>query len=133
MALRTRFTSLLLAALLGFSTGVMLDSEGYVSAAAFGGGGLESGLQQAKSIKGPVQQADFKVVLVNIIETALGFVTLLAVAFVIVAGIRYIISMGEEEKAKKARTSVIHVIIGLIIILMSQIIVAFINTIFTES
>lgn len=133
MVFRSRFTSLLLTVLLGLSAAVALSQTGHVSATAFGGAGLESGLQNAQKIKGPVQQADFKVVIVNIIETALKFVTLLAIVFVIIAGIRFIISMGEEEKAKKARTSIIHVIIGLLIILLSQIIVAFVSTIFTES
>jgi hypothetical protein len=132
MVSRTQFTSLLLAVLLGFTAAVALGPVCHVSATVFDGGGLESGLQHAQDIKGPVKNADFVAVIVSVIETALKFVTLLAIIFVIIAGIRFIISMGEEEKAKKARTSIIHVIIGLLIILLSQIIVAFVSTIFSE-
>ncbi|MFA6523419.1 MAG: hypothetical protein WCS85_03575 [Candidatus Peribacteraceae bacterium] len=132
MVSRTQFTSLLLAALLGSSAAVALGPVCHVSATVFEGEGLQSGLEQAQAIKGPVKNADFVAVIVSVIETALKFVTLLAIIFVIIAGIRFIISMGEEEKAKKARTSIIHVIIGLLIILLSQIIVAFVSTIFSE-
>jgi hypothetical protein len=52
---------------------------------------------------------------------------LVAVAFVIYGGIQYILSQGEPERAKNARTTIINAIVGLIITMLATAITNFIG------
>ena len=53
------------------------------------------------------------------INLLIGIGISLSVIFIMLAGIQYIVSMGNEEKTKKARHALINAIIGLIIVLGS--------------
>ncbi|MDD5041356.1 MAG: TrbC/VirB2 family protein [Candidatus Peribacteraceae bacterium] len=70
--------------------------------------------------------SDLRDAIMKVIQKVLTFMTLIAVVMIIVAGIRYIISQGEESEKDKAKKMIIYVIIGLIIILISQAIVTFV-------
>ncbi len=98
-----------------------------ILAATYGGSGLEGGLNQAGGITGISSGTDLKQLIIHIIEFALNFVTLLAVGVVIYAGIRLIISLGEDESKEKAKKSLIHVAIGLVIVILSRAIVLLIT------
>lgn len=69
---------------------------------------------------------DLKQAIIDVIKAVLDFMTLIAVVMIIVAGIRYIISQGEESEKDKAKKMIIYVIIGLIIILIARAIVTFV-------
>lgn len=69
---------------------------------------------------------DLKQAIIDIIGKVLDFMTLIAVVMIIVAGIRYIISQGEEGEKDKAKKMIIYVIIGLLIILVARAIVTFV-------
>jgi len=64
--------------------------------------------------------------IVGIVETVLDFVLLLAVVFVIVAGIRLIVSGGDEAQKDQAKKTIIYVIVGIVIILLARVIVSFV-------
>jgi Type IV secretion system pilin len=64
--------------------------------------------------------------IVDIIVIILDFVLLLAVLFVIIAGIRLIISGGDEGQKDTAKKTIIYVIAGIIIILLARVIVTFV-------
>lgn len=55
-----------------------------------------------------------------VIKKVLDFMTLIAVVMIVIAGIRYIISQGEESEKDKAKKMIIYVIIGLLIILIAS-------------
>lgn len=74
---------------------------------------------------------DLKRLIVDIITTILDFVLLVAVIFVIVAGIRLIISGGDEGQKDKAKQTIIYVIIGIIVVLFARVIVSFVNNFFS--
>jgi amino acid transporter len=59
----------------------------------------------------------------TIINWALGIAFGIAVIFLIIGGFRYITSAGNEEAATKGRNSVIHALIGIVIIILSYVIV----------
>lgn len=59
------------------------------------------------------------------LEVVLNFLALIAIIFIVVAGIRLIVSQGEEEQKEKAKKTILYVIIGLIIILFARVIVGF--------
>ncbi len=62
----------------------------------------------------------------TIINIFLGLAGLIAAIFLIMGGIRYITSRGEEEETKKAKNTILFAIIGLIIIGLSAVIVNFV-------
>ncbi len=69
---------------------------------------------------------DPRVIAVNIIRVALGFLALVAVAIVIYGGWLYMTSEGNEEKINKAKSTLKNAGIGLLIILSSFAIVSWI-------
>lgn len=73
---------------------------------------------------------DLKEGITNVIQKVLDFMTLIAVVMIVVAGIRYIISQGEEGEKDKAKKMIIYVIIGLIIILIARAVVTFVIGVF---
>ncbi|OGE74006.1 MAG: hypothetical protein A3I07_03760 [Candidatus Doudnabacteria bacterium RIFCSPLOWO2_02_FULL_42_9] len=65
--------------------------------------------------------------LTEIIQTVLVVVGLIAVAFLIYGGFRYITSAGNEETAESAKKTIQNAIIGLVVIILSYIIVVVIS------
>lgn len=61
----------------------------------------------------------------NIVNVFLGLVTVIAVIFIIYAGVQLIISQGEDDKMKTAKHTVLYAIIGLIIIGLAAALVNF--------
>ena len=75
---------------------------------------------------GNIGDGSLKNAIIKVIQVVLDFMTLIAVVMIIVAGIRYIISQGEESEKDKAKKMIIYVIIGLIVILLARAIVTFV-------
>lgn len=67
-----------------------------------------------------------KAAIVKVINFFLALVGLLAVIVLIIAGIRYIISLGDESAAEKAKRTILYAVIGLIVVGLSAVIVNFI-------
>ncbi|MSU76117.1 hypothetical protein EXS54_01440 [Patescibacteria group bacterium] len=65
-------------------------------------------------------------VLAQVINTLLLWGGAVALVFIIIGGFRFIISMGNPEGVEKARHTVMYAILGLIIIFVAYIIVAYI-------
>ncbi len=59
----------------------------------------------------------------KIIDYALYLSGAIAVLFIIIGGYRYLTSAGNEEGAKKGRTTVVNALIGLVIIILAYVIV----------
>ena len=68
-------------------------------------------------------------VIVKIVEWLLGFVGALAVLMIIVAGIMYLTSGGDEGRVENAKRWLIYAIVGLIVALLGWVIV---NTVITQ-
>lgn len=64
------------------------------------------------------------------ISITLWIAAVLAVIYLIYGGILYITAGGDAEKATKGRTALINAIIGIIIILLCLVIVAYLKTAF---
>jgi succinate dehydrogenase hydrophobic anchor subunit len=73
---------------------------------------------------------DIKQIIVDILTTVLDFVLLLALVYVIVAGLRLIISGGDEGEKDKAKKTIIYVIVGIIVIILARVIVTFVADLF---
>jgi type IV secretory pathway VirB2 component (pilin) len=69
---------------------------------------------------------DFRTTILNVLNKVLTFMALLAVVFIVVAGIRLVVSQGSDEQKDAAKKTIIYVIIGLVIILLASAIVNFV-------
>jgi len=70
--------------------------------------------------------ADIRATIIKIIKEVLNFMALVAVVLIVIAGIRLVISQGEEAEKDKAKKTIIYVVIGLIVIVLARAIVEFV-------
>ncbi len=87
-------------------------------------------LPDPSDIPGLSSYVNIKDAIVNIIEKILDFILIIAVLYVVVAGIRLIVSGGDEGAKDKAKLTIIYVIAGIIVVLFARVIVSFVNTAF---
>ncbi len=64
-------------------------------------------------------------VILRVLSFVLDFMALAAVIFIVIAGIRLIVSQGGDEQKDKAKKTILFVIIGLLVILFARVIVGF--------
>ena len=62
--------------------------------------------------------------LVNVIKILLGVAFAVALLFVIVGGFMYMTSAGNEDQAKKGRTTLINAVIGIVLIVLAYAIIS---------
>jgi len=74
------------------------------------------------------QTTDLRETIINILKYVLNFMALVAVIFIVIAGIRLIVSQGEDEQKEKAKKTIIYVVVGLIVILFARVIVEFVTS-----
>ncbi len=109
--------------------------SGAFAAAQFSIGKAFAQLKEPDPIQGLQTGTDapaIRAAIVKVIETVLDFVLLIAVIYVIIAGIRLIVSGGDEGQKDKAKQTIIYVIIGIIVILFARVIVGLVNSLFGE-
>lgn len=68
--------------------------------------------------------------IIKIVTTLLTLAGIIAAIYLIIAGIRYITSTGDEEQATKARQSIIYTVIGIIVIILAVVITNFVSSSF---
>jgi hypothetical protein len=59
----------------------------------------------------------------QVINFVLGFAALVAVLFLIFGGVLYIVSAGNETRAKQAKQTILYAVIGLVVVVLSFFIV----------
>lgn len=82
-------------------------------------------LSQGPSIPNPVDNLELGQLLGQVINFLLVWGGAVAILFVIIGGFRYIVSMGNQEGVEKARQTVLYAILGLIIIFLSYLAIAY--------
>lgn len=65
----------------------------------------------------------------DIIKYLLGFITLVAVIYIIYSGFQIMISAWAEDKVKKSKTTIFHVLVGIVLIWLAYSIVTFVMNI----
>lgn len=101
------------------SVSVALFSSGVFSvgrALAFGG-------RVPDSLPG---SPDITTVVTNILSMVLNLLALLAAVVIVIAGIRLIFSMGDEEGKETAKKTILYAVVGLLIILFAKAIITFV-------
>ncbi len=127
----TRKLSLLFRSFLFAALPLFLPQLTSAEDSAFTGPGLFGGINWAGMVGGPSHLDAFSLV-IAIINFILGFVSLAAVIVIIIAGIRLIISQGNEEQKNTAQKSILYAVIGLIVVILSRIIVMIVVDIFSR-
>lgn len=67
--------------------------------------------------------------ILDVLDIILSFMALIAVIVIVIAGIRLVVSQGEEQEKDKAKKTIFYAIIGLVVILLAQAIVGFVEDI----
>ena len=75
----------------------------------------------------PTGDMSVAAVLSTIIYWILGLSGAIAVLFLILGGLQYVTSSGNKDKAEQAKQTILYAVIGLIVIALSLVIVAFVN------
>jgi len=70
---------------------------------------------------------DIRGIINDIIIAVLNFLALIAVVVVIIAGIRLIVSQGNDEEKDKAKKAIFYALAGLVIVLFARVIVGLIT------
>ena len=78
----------------------------------------------------PGKSRTFRQVIVSILNYVLTFVGLIAVAMLIYGGFLYLTSAGSETITKKAKSTILYAVVGIVVIALSFVIV---NTLIRES
>ncbi len=110
-----------------------MQSMERVSAQVFDGPGLEYGVELADSISDLPNNNNPRRVIVDVLEAALNFASLLAVIMIIIAGFYLILSLGDDEKRDKAKKIIFYTLIGLVVLLLARVIVGIVTVYLAES
>ena len=80
---------------------------------------------------GATDEAGIRDKVTDLLIIVLNFLALVAVIFLVIAGIRLITSQVEEDAKNKAKKTILYVLAGLLLILFARVIVGFIAHLFT--
>lgn len=75
----------------------------------------------------PDEGTDIRQTIVKVLNAVLNFLALIAVIFIIIGGIRLIVSQGDDEAKDKAKKTILYAIVGLIIVLIARILVGLVT------
>ncbi len=89
--------------------------------AIYGGGGISAGVSSASDTG--VSDTDLRQLIGDIVDEALLYVSLIAVAVIIIAGFYLILGMGSDNSRETAKKILIYVAVGLLVILLSKLFV----------
>jgi succinate dehydrogenase/fumarate reductase cytochrome b subunit len=70
---------------------------------------------------------DIRGIINDIIIAVLNFLALIAVVVVIIAGIRLIVSQGNDEEKDKAKKAIFYALAGLVIVLFARVIIGLVT------
>jgi len=70
---------------------------------------------------------DLRQTIIKLVKEVLLFMALIAVVVIVIAGVRLVVSQGEQEQIEKSKKTIIYAIIGLIVILLATAIVKFVE------
>ena len=84
------------------------------------------GLDFAPAPEGTAGDIDLVEAILFLINAALMLAAIIAVAFLVIGGFRFIISQGDEDQTTKAKNTILYAVIGLIVIGLAAAIVNFV-------
>ncbi|PIE85481.1 hypothetical protein CSA08_01845 [Candidatus Gracilibacteria bacterium] len=95
---------------------------------------LSGGLKEVKDTVDLIEtDRRFSEYIQDVVKYLLGFVTVIAIIYMIYGGFTMMISAGDEEKVKKTKNIIIYVIIGIFVIWIANSIVLWLFEVFEKS
>ena len=114
--------------LIAYANGVAISIFGMPSALAQGGNDGFFNNPQAGAVPNVVAQGTLGGNVTALINYFLGFLGMVAVAFLIYGGVLMVTSAGEEEGVTKAKKIITWAAVGIVIIMLSYTIVTFVTS-----
>jgi hypothetical protein len=71
-------------------------------------------------------------IIIDLLTSVLNFLALIAVVVVVIAGIRLIVSQGEDDAKDKAKKTIFYALIGLAVVLFARVIVGLVTVYLAE-
>lgn len=62
----------------------------------------------------------------DVLQIVIGIVAALSLLFIVIGGLRYVLSDGDPQNASKAKSTIIYSLVGLLIAIAAQAIVSFV-------
>lgn len=72
-------------------------------------------------------ESSIRQIIIDILASVLNFLALIAVVVVVIAGIRLIVSQGEDDAKDKAKKTIFYALMGLAIVLFARVIVGLVT------
>jgi amino acid transporter len=88
---------------------------------------------QTIPIPNPMPCEDIECIVQTIADMVAGLVTVIGTIMIIIGGIQYITSAGSEDKARRAKNTVLYAIIGIAIAVSVDFIVGFLREVLSSS
>lgn len=79
------------------------------------------------SINNPTTYGSLSELIVSLVNLAIEFSVILAVVALVIAGFKYILAMGDEEKVSEATKSLIFAIVGLVLVFIAPLLVDYVT------
>ncbi len=119
---------------LGLIVGMMLSSFGGANVLALPqaiDGGVPAGVEAARGANQPSELFGDQGIFQRITNILLFLIGVLSVIMLIVGGLRYVLSGGNQQAVGAAKNTILYAIAGLIIAILSYAIINFVMTTFT--
>jgi type IV secretory pathway VirB2 component (pilin) len=84
-------------------------------------------------INNPTDYDSLAAFITNLVDLAISLSVLIAVVALIIAGFKYILAMGDEEKVENATKSLIFALVGLVIVFLAPLLVEYITSLIVVS
>jgi hypothetical protein len=81
-------------------------------------------------ISNPTSYDTLEGFVLNLVNLAISFSVIIAVASLIIAGFRYILAIGDEEKIEKATKSLVFALVGLVVVFIAPLLVEYLTSFF---
>lgn len=78
-------------------------------------------------LNNPVNFESLEGFVIHLVNLAISFSVVIAIVALIIAGFKYILAMGDEEKIEEATKSLIFAIVGLVIVFVAPLVVEYIT------
>jgi hypothetical protein len=79
-------------------------------------------------INNPTEYVTLQEFVLQIVNMAISFSIVVAIVSLIMAGFKYILAMGNEEKIEGATKSLVFALVGLVIVFLAPLLVEYITT-----
>lgn len=109
-----------------FKRTVAIVTTASTSALVFSTRALAQGFGgEIPELEGTAESTDVRATITSVLTYVLSFLALIAVVVIVIAGIRLIVSQGNEEERDKAKKTILYAVIGLLVVLFARVIVGF--------